>query len=210
MDELSLTRFKPCTKCGIIYPATLTHFLKHPRGRYGLQAKCRVCHQAATRAWYNAHPEKRKSGWQAWKSKYPQRRKETNERWKQENPVKYRESQQKAGAKWYASNRDKKLVAKKRWRKATPEKQREYWRAKWASLKGAEGSHTFEEVWQMHEDQGGLCAYCETPLFGTYHVDHMHPLSRGGRNDWVNLAITCAHCNLSKHNKTAEEFFNHL
>jgi 5-methylcytosine-specific restriction endonuclease McrA len=74
--------------------------------------------------------------------------------------------------------------------------------AKW----GAQGSYTSAEIAQMYEDQGGLCAYCETPLFGAFHADHMVPLSRGGRNDWTNLAVACAECNLRKSTKTAEEF----
>lgn len=79
-----------------------------------------------------------------------------------------------------------------------------------ARLDKTRGFYTFNEIWQMYEDQQGLCAYCETPLFGTYHIDHMLPLSRGGRNDWVNLAITCPPCNMQKHDKTAEEFMEVL
>lgn len=36
------------------------------------------------------------------------------------------------------------------------------------------------EIWQMYDSQGGMCAYCEVPLFGTFHVDHMQPVSKGG------------------------------
>ncbi len=73
--------------------------------------------------------------------------------------------------------------------------------------RGAEGSHTPEEVASMHADQGGLCAYCEVELGGDFHVDHMTPIIRGGRNSWENLAVVCPTCNLSKRTKTAEEFF---
>ncbi len=62
----------------------------------------------------------------------------------------------------------------------------------------------------MLNDQNGLCAYCETLIIDGHHVDHMIPLSRGGRNDWSNLAITCESCNLRKNNKTAEEFLGHV
>jgi 5-methylcytosine-specific restriction endonuclease McrA len=60
----------------------------------------------------------------------------------------------------------------------------------------------------MLRDQGAVCAYCTMSLNGGYHVDHMIPLSRGGRNDWTNLAISCRACNLSKGSITVEEFFN--
>lgn len=66
---------------------------------------------------------------------------------------------------------------------------------------------TEADIRQMYADQGGLCAYCETGLNGTYHTDHMIPLSRGGSNDALNIALTCALCNLSKGIETVEEYF---
>lgn len=60
----------------------------------------------------------------------------------------------------------------------------------------------------MYEDQCGVCAYCERELGGAYVVEHMIPLSRGGRDDWTNLAISCASCNSRKKTKTVEEFFS--
>ena len=59
----------------------------------------------------------------------------------------------------------------------------------------------------MARDQRGVCDYCESVLNGNYHVDHMIPLSRGGRNDWSNLAVTCGDCNRFKGAMTTEEFF---
>ncbi len=37
-------------------------------------------------------------------------------------------------------------------------------------------------------------------------MDHMVPLSRGGLHCWTNVCLACPPCNLSKHDKTAEEF----
>lgn len=62
----------------------------------------------------------------------------------------------------------------------------------------------------MLESQEHLCAYCERPLMGSFHVDHMIAISRGGRNDWSNLAITCDACNRSKHTKTPLQFLKTL
>jgi HNH endonuclease len=49
------------------------------------------------------------------------------------------------------------------------------------------------------------CQYC-----GAYGVslqcDHVIPISRGGSNDESNLVTACKPCNLSKHNKTPEEW----
>ena len=78
------------------------------------------------------------------------------------------------------------------------------WRAR---KKLADGVHTSEEIDEMVRDQSGVCAYCESALTRGYHVDHMVALSRGGRNDWSNLAVTCGSCNRSKGMMTVEEFF---
>lgn len=49
------------------------------------------------------------------------------------------------------------------------------------------------------------CQYCgsrQEPL----HCDHIVPVSRGGSNDESNLKTACKPCNLSKHDKTPEEW----
>lgn len=98
----------------------------------------------------------------------------------------------------------------RRYYRANKDKERQRYRNVRARRAKSEGKHTLDEVWQMAEDQGHLCAYCETPLFGTFDVDHMIPLDCGGSNDWTNLAIACKWCNQSKHTKTAEEFMRYL
>jgi 5-methylcytosine-specific restriction endonuclease McrA len=38
------------------------------------------------------------------------------------------------------------------------------------------------------------------------HIDHILPLARGGGETIDNLAVACAHCNLSKGDKTPDEY----
>ncbi len=58
--------------------------------------------------------------------------------------------------------------------------------------------------------QHGKCFYCEGPLLPVYHVDHIHPRSKGGANHIDNYCLACAHCNLSKNNKSAVDFLSYL
>jgi len=51
-----------------------------------------------------------------------------------------------------------------------------------------------------------LCMYCG----GNFHEsnltrDHVHPLSRGGREKWSNVVTACRSCNSRKGNRRPEE-----
>lgn len=48
---------------------------------------------------------------------------------------------------------------------------------------------------------GGRCQYClmhESLQGATFHLEHVIPLSRGGRSDFDNLVLACPGCNLHK------------
>lgn len=49
----------------------------------------------------------------------------------------------------------------------------------------------------------GICAYCPSTDANT--VDHIHPKSRGGKSDWMNLVASCKKCNNKKDDRTPEE-----
>ncbi len=49
--------------------------------------------------------------------------------------------------------------------------------------------------------QQGKCFICEKPLHRDYekwHVDHIIPRAKGGKDDENNYALTHEHCNLNK------------
>lgn len=50
---------------------------------------------------------------------------------------------------------------------------------------------------------GGRCVYCDAPAA---HLDHVQPLSRGGRDILSNVVPACASCNLSKAALTLAEW----
>ena len=70
------------------------------------------------------------------------------------------------------------------------------------------GSFTAGDVKDLYATQGGGCYYCSIDIEAGYHIEHMVPLSRGGRNDISNICLACAPCNVQKHTKTAKEFMN--
>lgn len=51
------------------------------------------------------------------------------------------------------------------------------------------------------------CYLCELPIeFGKDSLEHKIPISRGGNNDYENLAVACQSCNCKKYNKTEQEY----
>lgn len=51
------------------------------------------------------------------------------------------------------------------------------------------------------------CYYCQTKTAGkTCHIDHIVPLSKGGRHSIDNLCVSCPGCNLSKHNRLLRDY----
>ena len=53
---------------------------------------------------------------------------------------------------------------------------------------------------EAHDD---LCHYCDAPA---KHLDHVHPISRGGQHTASNVVPACTPCNLSKGSKLISEW----
>ena len=52
---------------------------------------------------------------------------------------------------------------------------------------------------------GAKCIYCGDTE-GPFHLDHLWPVSKGGRNEATNIVTACATCNLSKGSKSLREW----
>ena len=52
---------------------------------------------------------------------------------------------------------------------------------------------------EVFKRDGFVCQYCgATPPKAILHVDHIHPVSKGGDNNQNNLLTSCLECNLGK------------
>ena len=81
-----------------------------------------------------------------------------------------------------------------------------------AKRRGAEGSFTIDDINALMEAQAGCCAasWCRRKIRDSYSVDHIIPISRGGRNDKTNLQLLCRSCNSSKGPRTMQEWENKI
>lgn len=210
-----MKRVKRCSKCKEAREAS--EFGRDNRKSDGLQSHCRPCQRAANRHRYQEDPEKYKAMVKRHRDADPaaflasrreywaKNREHLNQKQRDrysDNPEAWNERSRA----YYAANTEKVNASCKAWKQRNRDKAKSYA----ARYRGRKLSATKDvealDVWQMYEDQDGLCAYCETPLFGEFHVEHMTPLVRGGLHDWTNLAVTCARCNHRKHTKTVEEY----
>jgi len=62
----------------------------------------------------------------------------------------------------------------------------------------------------LRKEQGFKCYYCERNFGKTKlthcTIDHVQPVSRGGKDDWENMVAACYRCNVMKGNLNYEEF----
>lgn len=91
------------------------------------------------------------------------------------------------------------------WAADNPEKER----AKSARRRARGGGVNFDlqTRQKLFENQNGCCFYTGAKLeLMTAHIDHKIPISRGGTNDFSNLALCTPEANQLKYNRTHEEF----
>ena len=124
---------------------------------------------------------------------------------------------------WYLTNKDHCAAKSKKYTEDNKEKVADWYKNIWlksesgrfssrtaqatrrARAKQAKGSFTKLDINDLFSSQGGKCYYCRDKP-NSLQIEHMTPLSRGGRNDVSNICLACAPCNLKKHTQTAEEF----
>ena len=135
--------------------------------------------------------------------------------WAKANPEKAKQTQ----ANWRAKNRDSHRAAIKRWREKNKDHARSveserakrrffHTRAKnsvWRTKQGdvAEIRSAIFWIWKR---QRGRCAMTGKPLDRTAELDHIVPVSKGGKNEPSNLQWLSPEVNQCKNDMTVEQF----
>lgn len=168
---------KECSRCREW--KKLTSFRKDKGKWDGLYPYCKKCANIKDRKVYSKNPEKKKQVVRKYAEKHP----EKYNFYKPYNP------------KYYSSEISR---LKKR---ARDMKRR--------VLKREADSHhqiTDKVIKSVLEKYDNRCAYCGEEVLEKFHIDHKLPLSRGGGNEFENLALSCPECNYKKNDKTDIEF----
>lgn len=111
---------------------------------------------------------------------------------------------------WASRNRKRVNEMARMWYWRNPETARMHARLSGGKRKarrlGGDSIGVSARDWQRLIDRyRGCCVYCGKPA-SPIHMDHVIPLSRGGRHAIGNVVPACAPCNLSKHDAFVVEW----
>jgi 5-methylcytosine-specific restriction endonuclease McrA len=176
---------------------TKAHAKKKAESGYGKQyyERNREREIAKAMAWNAANPERAKESMRRYVENHREELRENKRKKRLENI----EAEKERERLWRSQRRSELAEASRLWRQENPEKQRIIDRNKKLRRRGAEGTHTLEDVEKLLKAQKFLCAECSKGVKEEYHVDHIMPLSLGGSNWPRNLQILCPACNMEKH-----------
>jgi hypothetical protein len=117
----------------------------------------------------------------------------------------------KRGAIWRESHQEELRAASRKYRQSNPEKFRINNNNREAKKRGNGGKLSPDIIFRLLKIQGTKCAICKVNVKKTgYHLDHIVPVSRGGKNSDANVQITCPKCNLKKRDSDPIAFMQSL
>lgn len=202
---------KRCSNCGETKP--LAGYYRRSRSADGRQAECKVCAQKRGRERYADPTTGRAEKMRQWEMAHPDRVRENAARYYQAN----REKVDSAVKEWRASNRarvnelaqaryranpEPHIARTARWLRENPERHAERQHQRRALTQSATSPEVLAAV--IAELRQTPCAYCGSRE--RIEIDHIVPLSRGGKHEPGNLAPACKRCNTSKNNRLLDEW----
>lgn len=163
---------------------TIDEFYKRTEG--GPDTRCKSCVRALARVYYAEHADERKA--------YVREQRKTYD------TGAVRRRRLARGRQRYRENRESEAVRSR----AYYEQNRDRWRDYNGAYRAARGADTAETQARIAELRSEPCAYCGS--HENIEIDHIVPLSRGGKHEPENLAPACRFCNRSKGAKLLSEW----
>lgn len=193
---------KQCRVCQIEKP--IESFYRQTKARDGRQSSCKECSNQNSIEWAKRNRDKVNVIRKNWLSKNPDYMRE----WNQANPEKVRQGQEKyrkanpervrkTWSDYHERNREKRLRQSSEWAKANPELNRS--RVRRRDAKRRENETFVVTKRDLARILSQKCAGCGIKENTT--LDHIVPISRGGRHSVGNLHALCGSCNSSKKDK---------
>lgn len=189
--------YRHCYKCSTTYPISNFHIgTLEKDSKYGRAFDCKDCRNKRKRQELKNNPEAREKS------------REYSRKWYRDNLEYAKEQGRIQQAKWREENAEKHRQNAKNYR-ADPSKKEILW--KQSAKKRAIFKESFvEEVdrWLVYNRDGRICGICEKYIESfddDFQLDHVIPLSRGGKHCYTNVQASHGLCNNKKNARTMEE-----
>lgn len=206
---------KRCRKCGKELP--LNNFSPDKKSRDGLGSYCKACKCQQSKEWRQKNRERANINKSTYAQKNPEKVKRSKQNWSKNNPE-YHTNYQityyplnkhrilETGGKWSKGNREKRQETAKRWYYSHPLEAREL-----ANRRRDLQNRNPVSYAEVLERDGYVCHICgKTVELNKINFDHIAPISKGGRHEINNIAVSHAFCNQSKGNKTMAEYREYI
>ena len=213
---------KTCSKCGAT--KDIAEFGKYARSKDGHKSACKECLREQGRIYARNRRLVDSDLLNARNKESRKKRLLKNPGYEREYYLKNHDRQIESARKFYRNHRDECLTRQKEWRKNNREiylQSNRNWRSnnpKRAKELGKITSNmyrarkanaitqnfSYKELDQRMSVFGYKCSYCGGPF---EQIDHLIPLSKGGRHCLSNLRPCCKKCNNAKFNKSPAVWF---
>lgn len=177
---------KPCVKCGSTE--------RYSRGQ------CAACSRAKAAQWKRDNRDRQLAALAKWRADNPDRVAANMAAWRAANV----ERMIAYSASYRRENLEAVLRRLAEWRQRNPLHWKVHQQNRRARISGEKLSRGLGD--RLMIVQKGRCACCGADIRKTYHLDHIRPLARGGRNVDSNIQLLCPTCNQSKHAKDPIDF----
>lgn len=148
--------------------------------------------KARSAKWREDNPERSKANTSAYRIANKEKAKSWFTAWYKSHPAEYREIQERYRLK----NKDKKNIATQNHR---------------ARKKANGGKLSKGIIQKLLMLQKGKCPVCKADLRKTgYHLDHVVPIAKGGKNEDKNVQLLCPTCNRKKWSKDPIQFMQEM
>lgn len=211
---------KHCRRCDTT--KSVSEFFRRSGRPNGYQARCKDCARELNSQWYkvnrdysNAKRRERNAAEDSAAREYQRRYTEQNREhvnarqrdWKARNPDKVKQTRRR----YYANTADRQIAKAKRWAEANADRRRAISAATAARRRARLAGGDIRTI-SIKDVRRLLASPCVVPgcSESDIQIDHIIPISRGGRHAIGNLQPLCGKHNAGKCDKTWIEFRAHL